>query len=40
VWQPLQSINNRVELFKKVLPLVTALRSDALRERHWQQVKP
>ena len=38
-WNVHSATKERVQLFKKVMPLIMDLRSEALRERHWTQLK-
>ena len=38
-WKIWQSMRNKVDQFRKTLPLVQDLKSPALRPRHWAQLK-
>ena len=38
VWKTWEANNEKVKEFKKALPLITDLRNEALRDRHWQQL--
>ena len=37
-WKTWEQIKINVDQFKKALPLISDLRNDALRDRHWQQL--
>merc|ERR1711871_1217937 len=37
-WKLFGAMKEKVEQFKKALPLIQDLRNDALRDRHWQQL--
>ncbi|KAM4749227.1 dynein axonemal heavy chain 2 [Rhinophrynus dorsalis] len=38
-WEAVETSRNRIDQFKRTIPLITDLRNPALRERHWSQVK-
>ncbi|XP_030042289.1 dynein axonemal heavy chain 2 [Microcaecilia unicolor] len=38
-WEVVENSKGKIDQFKRTLPLITDLRSPALRERHWNQVK-
>ncbi|XP_029437782.1 dynein heavy chain 2, axonemal isoform X2 [Rhinatrema bivittatum] len=38
-WEVVENSKSKLEQFKKTLPLISDLRSPALRERHWNEVK-
>lgn len=38
-WEIVHHTRQRVDNFRRTLPLITDLKSQALRERHWNQVK-
>ncbi|XP_077117756.1 dynein axonemal heavy chain 2 [Ranitomeya variabilis] len=38
-WDAVETARNRIDQFKRTLPLIVDLRNPALRERHWTQVK-
>ncbi|XP_073510575.1 dynein axonemal heavy chain 2 isoform X2 [Phyllobates terribilis] len=38
-WDVVETAKNRIDQFKRTLPLIVDLRNPALRERHWTQVK-
>ena len=37
-WKTWEAIKDKVDQFKKALPLISDLRNEALRDRHWQQL--
>eukprot|EP00741_Cyanophora_paradoxa_P024938 tig00000056_g24072.t1 len=37
-WKAWEALHERVNQFKRVMPLITDLRSEALRPRHWAQL--
>jgi len=37
-WRTWDALKERVEQFKRTMPLIADLRNEALRERHWQQL--
>ena len=37
-WKTWEAQKEKVDQFKKALPLITDLRNEALRDRHWQQL--
>ena len=37
-WKVLDSLRERVENLKKLMPLISDLRNPAMRERHWRQL--
>jgi len=39
IWGIYEFLKNKIETFRNIIPLVNDLRSDALRERHWKQLK-
>jgi len=38
LWQVLESLKEKVDAMKKLMPLVGDLRNPAMRERHWKQL--
>jgi dynein heavy chain len=38
-WPVCDSVREAVEAFKRTLPLITDLRSPAMKPRHWQQLR-
>ncbi|XP_078526452.1 dynein axonemal heavy chain 2 isoform X1 [Lissotriton helveticus] len=38
-WEVVETSKNKIDQFKRTMPLIAALRNPALRERHWAQVK-
>ncbi|XP_069502374.1 dynein axonemal heavy chain 2 [Ambystoma mexicanum] len=38
-WEVVDTSKNKIDQFKRTMPLIAALRNPALRERHWTQVK-
>lgn len=38
-WGIYEFLKNKIESFRNIIPLINDLRSDALRERHWKQLK-
>lgn len=39
IWGIYEFLKNKIETFRNIIPLINDLRSDALRERHWKQLK-
>ncbi|XP_075210256.1 dynein heavy chain 2, axonemal kl-2 [Lycorma delicatula] len=38
-WEIIEHTRNRVDIFRRVIPLITDLKNPAMRERHWNSVK-
>nr|XP_039250408.1 dynein heavy chain 2, axonemal-like [Styela clava] len=38
-WEIVDSSKNRIDQFKRTMPLITDLKNDAMRDRHWAQIK-
>ncbi|XP_048373762.1 dynein axonemal heavy chain 2 [Sphaerodactylus townsendi] len=38
-WEIIETSKQKIEQFKRTMPLITDLRNPALRDRHWDQVK-
>uniref|UniRef100_H2ZI86 Dynein axonemal heavy chain 2 n=1 Tax=Ciona savignyi TaxID=51511 RepID=H2ZI86_CIOSA len=38
-WEIVEFSKHRIEQFKRTMPLITDLKNDAMRERHWNQIK-
>ncbi|XP_053575482.1 dynein axonemal heavy chain 2 [Bombina bombina] len=38
-WEVVETSRLRIDQFKRTMPLISNLRNDALRERHWNQVR-
>ena len=38
-WEIIPHTRNRVEAFRKTLPLLTDLKNPAMRQRHWDRIK-
>lgn len=38
-WEIISHTRNRVETFRKTLPLLTDLKNPAMRQRHWDRIK-
>ena len=39
IWGIYEFLKNKIESFRNIIPLINDLWSDALRERHWKQLK-
>ena len=38
-WTICGSVKERIETFKRTMPLIQDLKNDAMRERHWEQLR-
>ncbi|XP_076804743.1 dynein axonemal heavy chain 2-like [Clavelina lepadiformis] len=38
-WEIIDSSKNKIDQFKRTMPLITDLKNEAMRERHWAQIK-
>ena len=38
-WEISEAIKSRIDQFKRTMPLIQDLKNDAMRERHWTQIK-
>jgi dynein heavy chain len=38
-WPACEALKEAVEAFKRTMPLITDLRSPAMKPRHWQQLR-
>lgn len=38
-WEVCESIKLRIDQFKRTMPLIQDLKNDAMRDRHWSQIK-
>ncbi|XP_062849650.1 dynein axonemal heavy chain 2 [Trichomycterus rosablanca] len=38
-WDIVESSKNRIEQFKRTIPLISDLKNSAMRERHWNEIK-
>lgn len=38
-WEIISHTRNRIETFRKTLPLLTDLKNPAMRQRHWNRIK-
>lgn len=38
-WEVVNSIKINIEQFRNTLPIISMLRSECMRDRHWQQLQ-
>ena len=38
-WEVLETSKNKVDQFRRTMPLISDLKNQAMRPRHWEQIQ-